>query len=248
MLGSAVVRELQARGHEAVVTSRTAGPGKVVVDLASGKGLAEAVAGADAIVHAASDPGAKARDTDVAGTRNIALTGLPVLYVSIVGVERHPFRYYRIKHEGQDVLAANSQAWTVLQSTQFHGFIDKLLTLSKSAAGKLPGNRDTSTTRFPATQGFQFQPIAHEEVASKIVTLVENGPTNSIAQIGGPQVLDSGDLTRSWVQVRGGRPVFVPTAGRIARAFKDGVVLTSPGADLGTQTWETYLNRPEVTR
>lgn len=241
-LGSSVVGQLEARGHEAVIGSRTGGPNRAVIDLATGEGIPNAIAGVDAIVHAASDPGRHARVTDVDGTVHLAKTGVPVLYTSIMGVDRHPFRYYKIKREGEIALAANASQWTVLRATQFHAFIDYLLAASKSAASKLPGNRG-SAPRFPASRGLKFQPVAHEEVAGQIVDLVEAGPTNSIEQFAGPQQFDSGELAETWAQSRGGRPFYLPTAGRVARAFKDGAVLADPDAPVGSTTWADYLSQ-----
>ncbi len=239
-LGSSIVSQLGIRGHEAVVGSRTAGPDRVAIDLATGSGISSAVAGVDAIVHAASDPARHAKVTDVSGTVHLAKTGLPVLYTSIMGVDRHPFRYYQIKREGELALAANSVQWTVLRATQFHSFIDYLLSASKNAASKIPGNRGDET-RFPASRGLKFQPVAHEEVASQIVDLLESGPTNSIEKFAGPQQFDSEELTQSWAQARGGRPFFVPTAGKVAKAFKDGAVLAGPEVPVGSTTWADYL-------
>ena len=74
----------------------------------------------------------------------------------------------------------------MLRATQFHAFVDWIMSSSKSALGKLPGNRGDDA-RFPATRGFKVQPVAHEEVAAHAITLIEAGTTNSIEQFGGPR-------------------------------------------------------------
>lgn len=240
-LGTAIVRQLRDRGHDPLTSSRTAGLDRVVVDFATGSGIDDAVEGVDAIVHAASDPGRQAKTTDVEGTRRLAKTGIPVLYMSIVGVDIHPFRYYRIKRQGELALAANATAWTVLRATQFHAFLDRLITMSRSAAQWIPGNGDSGDTRFPAARGLMFQPVSHEEVAGAVIDLLESGPTNQIEQFAGPQQLESAELIEAWARARGGRPFYVPTAGRIARAFKEGYVLAEPGVRTGTATWDDHL-------
>lgn len=240
-LGSSVVQQLGERGHDVVTGSRTAGLGRAVIDFATGDGITAAATGMDAIVHAASDP-RHAQTTDIEGVTHLAATGVPVLYVSIMGVDRHPFRYYRQKREGELALAQAASQWTVLRATQFHSFIDFLLSASKSTAAKLPGNRGRAT-RFPSSRGLKFQPVAHQEVAGRIVELLEGGPTNSIEQFGGPQQFDSEELTAMWAQARGGRPFYLPTAGRVARAFKVGYVLAAPGVATGSITWADYLSR-----
>lgn len=240
-LGSAVVRLLRERGHDPLIASRRPGIGRVVVDFATGFGIADAVEGVDAIVHAASDPGRHAKTTDVEGTRRLAETGIPVLYLSIIGVDVHPFRYYRIKREGEKTLAAVSGSWTVLRATQFHAFLDRMITMSRSAVQWFPGNGDRGDTHFPAVRGLMFQPVSHEEVAGTVIDLLEAGPTNQIEQFAGPQQLESAGIVEAWARARGGRPFYVPTAGRVARAFKEGYVLAAPGVSTGTVTWDDYL-------
>ncbi len=239
-LGSAVVEQLGQRGHEAVIGSRTSAPGRAVLNFATGDGIERAVARVDVVVHAASDPGRHARTTDVVGTRRLAETGLPVLYTSIVGVDENPYRYYRIKREGELILEAASQNWTVLRATQFHAFIDRLLSMSKGAAAHVPRNGGLDA-RFPFSQGWQLQPVSHLEVAGRIVDLLEAGPTNAIEQFAGPEQFVSQELARSWADVRGGRPLWIPTIGRISRAFKDGAALARPGVARGVTTWSGYL-------
>jgi uncharacterized protein YbjT (DUF2867 family) len=163
-----------------------------------------------------------------------------VLYTSIVGVDENPYRYYRIKREGELILEAASQNWTVLRATQFHAFIDRLLSMSKGAAAHVPRNGGQDV-RFPFSQGWQLQPVSHLEVAGRIVDLLEAGPTNAIEQFAGPEQFVSQELARSWADVRGGRPLWIPTIGRISRAFKDGAALARPGVARGVTTWSDYL-------
>jgi uncharacterized protein YbjT (DUF2867 family) len=91
-LGRVVVERLQERGHVARVLSRRDGPGRMVGDLETGAGIAEAVRGVDAVVHAASRPG-----HDVVQARVLldAMRRAEVphlVFVSIVGVDRVPLR------------------------------------------------------------------------------------------------------------------------------------------------------------
>src|SRR5438270_11272478 len=74
-LGRQVVKRLRERGHRAVVLSRQPGPGGDWRrgDLATGEGMAEAVAGMQGIVHAGSatvQPH-RYRVTDLEGTRRL---------------------------------------------------------------------------------------------------------------------------------------------------------------------------------
>ncbi len=106
LLGRTVVAQLAAAGHDARILTRATRGGpyrseRVVGDLTTGAGLEAAVDGVAAIVHLASDP-RHAQRVDVAGTRRLIeaahRAGRPhLVYVSIVGVDRIPWRYYGAK-------------------------------------------------------------------------------------------------------------------------------------------------------
>ena len=76
------------------MSRRGTGPGGVRGDLATGFDLPDALAGAELVVHAASDP-RNAWEVDVAGTRRLVQAVdrgrlRHLVYVSIVGVDRIP--------------------------------------------------------------------------------------------------------------------------------------------------------------
>src|SRR5438270_10745847 len=105
-LGRDVVAELRKHGHRARVLSRRPGSDGDLVegDLATGDGIELALAGMDAVIHAASDPGAasRTRATDVDGTRRLLAAAsrariAHLVYVSIVGIDGMAVRYYREK-------------------------------------------------------------------------------------------------------------------------------------------------------
>ena len=49
-----------------------------------------------------------------------------IVYVSIVGIDRVPYPYYRYKLMAEDVVRSGSVPWTILRGTQFHHFMDSL--------------------------------------------------------------------------------------------------------------------------
>ncbi len=86
------MRVLAEAGHEPRPFSRGSGG-----DLTTGEGLAEALDGANWVLHAASDPDSRHGAGDIEATRNLlAATGgvEHLLYLSIVGVDRIPYRYF----------------------------------------------------------------------------------------------------------------------------------------------------------
>ncbi|MEO6020476.1 MAG: SDR family oxidoreductase [Knoellia sp.] len=119
-LGGRVVRELTARGQDAVAASRRTG-----VDLATGDGLDAVLAGADAVVHCASSQ-TKPQDVDVAGARRIGESlrrlnsSVHVVSISIVGCDLVSYPYYRAKVDAERALAESGVPATVLRATQFH--------------------------------------------------------------------------------------------------------------------------------
>jgi uncharacterized protein YbjT (DUF2867 family) len=234
-LGRELVPRLLDAGHTVAITSRDAsvaapdGVSVYAVDLASGRGLAEAVDGVDTVVHAASAiRGAK--KVEVAGARHlleaIGEARPHLLYISIVGVDRHPFAYYRAKWAAEQVFAAGEVPLTVQRATQFHTLLHAML--SKPVSG-LP---------FGAT----FQPIDTGEVATRLVELVEDGPTGRAEDIGGPEVLHIDDLLSQWAEVFGTRPrcFTIPAAGKTLQAFGKGIQ-TCPDHRYGTITWRDFL-------
>jgi uncharacterized protein YbjT (DUF2867 family) len=98
-LGTHLVPILRGRGHDVRVLSRRAGAGTHVGDLTSGEGLAEAAAGAELVLHAASDERRLGRPDLEQTRRVVAAAGAArhLLYVSIVGIDAIPLAYYKHK-------------------------------------------------------------------------------------------------------------------------------------------------------
>jgi uncharacterized protein YbjT (DUF2867 family) len=233
-LGSHLVPQLRAAGHDVRVLSRRSGDGRLVGDLTTGAGLVDAVAGVDVIVHAATNP-ARPKRVEVGGTQRLlaAATAARVphlLYVSIVGVDRHPLPYYKAKWATEQLVEAGGVPWTIFRATQFHELLDRVFTM-------MWGPRI-------APRGFRFQVLAASEAAARIVALVAGGAAGRAPDMGGPAVRDIDDLARTWLAARGRRrPILrVPAPGAIGRAFREGVHLAPDHAD-GTITWEQWLER-----
>ncbi|HEY8059128.1 MAG TPA: SDR family oxidoreductase [Acidimicrobiales bacterium] len=235
VLGTRVVERLLAGGHSVRITSRdgaAAAPDGVSVqqaDLKSGQGLLEAVAGVDAIVHAATALKAK-KKVEVGGAgRLLEAIGDArphLLYVSIVGVDRHPYSYYRAKWAAEQVFEAGEVPLTIQRATQFHDLLHRLLSMPITG---LP---------FGAT----FQPIDVSEVAGRLVELVDAGPAGRVEDIGGPELLDIEDLTGQYAEVLGTKPrcFTLPAAGKTLQAFGKGIQ-TTPDHKYGTITWRQFL-------
>jgi len=234
-LGKELVPRLLAKGHTVSITSRDASssaPEGVTVhgvDLKSGTGLTEAVAGADTIVHAATNIRGK-KKVEVGGAQHlleaIGEARPHLVYVSIVGVDQHHYGYYRAKWAAEQAFEAGSVPLTIQRATQFHSLLHRLLSLPVSG---LPF-------------GSTFQPIDTGEVADRFVELVDAGPSGRADDIGGPEVLDIDDLLGQWQEVFGARPrcFTLPATGQAFRDFGKGIQ-TCPDHKVGTITWKQFL-------
>jgi uncharacterized protein YbjT (DUF2867 family) len=158
-LGTALAAVLREQGHEPRVLSRRPGPDRWVGDLETGAGLADAVRGVDAVVHAATRAG---HDVAQAATLLDALrkaAGTHLVFVSIVGVDRVPLGYYRDKVRVEQMIAAAGVPWTVLRATQFHD----LLAMLFRGVGRTPV--------LPVLAGARFQPVDVRDVARRLADL-----------------------------------------------------------------------------
>ncbi len=199
-LGRHVVALLRQSGHRARILSREprGHVDAVQGDLRTGAGLARALAGMDAVIHAASatrEPLA-GRATDVRGTRRLLGLALDAkihhfVYVSIVGIDGVAYPYYRTKLAAESVVRDDRVPWSILRATQFHSFLEGVL----RAFARLPG-----VLAIPLS--WQFQPVESKEVAQRLVDVVLDQPAGMLPDFGGPQVRDFRSIADSWLAAR----------------------------------------------
>ncbi|MFY1573727.1 SDR family oxidoreductase [Verrucosispora sp. WMMD703] len=239
-LGREALPRLVDAGFEVRATSRRPRTGSgvrwVVADLTTGEGIAAAVTDVDAVLHLASSPTRQTHQIDVLGTRRLvdAAAGAGVqhlVYVSIVGVDRVPYSYYRHKLAAEQVIADGKVPWTVLRATQFFPFIDEMLRLS-SKIGPVIGDRAVLA-----------QPVDPGEVADKLVELLRAGARGGIVEYGGPEVQRFDEAVRAWRQARGSRRPLLPIRfpGRLGRELRGGGLVTD-AQPTGRRTWVDYLS------
>jgi uncharacterized protein YbjT (DUF2867 family) len=145
LLGSAVIPRLVARGYEVRLLVHQTRPShlpaveEVAGDVSTGAGLAEAVTGVDAVIHAATSALRRVQATDVGGTgqmlRATESAGAHLVYPSIVGVDQLSAGYYRAKWRAEQIVESG-RCWTIQRATQFHPLIDGC---SATACSRLPG-------------------------------------------------------------------------------------------------------------
>ena len=245
VLGSHLVSGMADRGMIPRVLSRKRAPARSGDvewhrgDLLTGEGVPEALCDVDAVVHAARDA---AGEADVEGVRLLSRLGPTagvryLLCPSIVGVSEIPLRYYRRKLAAEKMIEEGPLPWGILRTTQFHEFVDALL----SAAARVPG-------LLPVPSGFRVQSVAAREVADRIVFAVQRRKEGMLPELAGPEVLGLEAMAHRWLESRRERRLVVPLPlpGRTARAFRQGRA-TAPEAEGGSMTWNAWLARERKT-
>ena len=243
-LGRHVVRAAAAAGHAVRIASRKAPPtggtssaewAQLDLGAADGAGLREALAGIDAVVHAASDA-RHSQAVDVEGSRRLFEAAKQarvahLLFVSIVGIDKNPLTYYRHKLATEGDLAASGLPHSILRATQFHWFVDYLL----GQAARAP-----FVMLLPA--GFHVQPVAEDEVAARVVRALADGPGGRLRDFAGPEPMTLRHATALWKGIRRVKKPVIPLwlPGGTASAFRAGSNLATD-ADLGTTRWKDWL-------
>ncbi len=86
-----------------------------------------------------------------------------------------------------------------------------------------------------------MQPVATEDLAERIGTLLADGPSGH-TELGGPEVFRFEELARQWQRARGtkrpGLPIRIP--GKAGRELRAGAFTTSAKL-AGIRTWRDYL-------
>jgi uncharacterized protein YbjT (DUF2867 family) len=235
-LGSQVVGELQKRGHDAVAAAPSTG-----FDTISGAGVAEGLAGAQAVVDVSNSPSFEASavlDFFQTSTRTLLeaehTAGIAHHAVlSIVGADRAPDSgYLRAKVAQERLVADGGVPYTIIRATQFFEFIGQIAD-SATSDGTV---RLTSAT---------LQPIAVSDLAVAVADVVEAGPTNAVIEVAGPEAIGLDELARRVLSANGDpRPVVTDDSVPYFGARIDDTSLT-PGssARIGPTRLEDWLAR-----
>ncbi len=239
-LGRHVVTRLRQSGHRARILSRNprGHVDAVQGDLATGAGVGKAVAGMDAVVHAATS----ARQSlsgraDVQATRRLLSAAQAagvkhLLYVSIAGIDGVAYPYYRTKLRCEAVVKEGAVPWSILRATQFHELMEVFL---GQVFGRLPG-----VVAVPFA--WQFQPVEAGEVANHVAQAAIAEPAGMLADFGGPEVRAFEGIARAWLEARKDRRRLanLPVPFKFSRQFAEGRLLCPDHRD-GSVTFEQHL-------
>ncbi|MFF4039569.1 SDR family oxidoreductase [Streptomyces sp. NPDC001816] len=216
LIGSQVVKKLNAAGHEAVPHSMSTG-----VDVISGQGLEEAVAGADVVVNVTNSPTfddaspaffRTSMDNLLAASHKGGVGHVVIL--SIVGTDQVPdLVYYRAKALQEDILKAGPIPYSIVRATQFMEFMDAVLSWTTEG----------DTVRLPTTP---IQPIAAQDVADTVADVAAGTPLNGTLNVAGPDTFPLDELGRITLNAHpDGRTVVTDdTAGMFAAVHGDALI------------------------
>jgi uncharacterized protein YbjT (DUF2867 family) len=239
VLGKPLVATLAARGDGVLALSRK--PGAALpegashrrIDLTTGEGLADALAGVETVVDASNSSPRDAGPVLVEGTKRLLRAGADAgvrhhVGISIVGCDRVPMAYYKVKVEQEEAIAAGEVPWSLLRATQFH----TLIAWAFEQAGRF-GIVPTGSAR--------LQPVDPAEVAARLAEVVRADPAGRVGDVAGPEVRTLTELAKTWRHA-GHRALRlrIPMVGKIGRPLREGA-LCNPGEPVGGPTFEEWL-------
>lgn len=235
-IGRRVVARLREAGRDVRVLTRhplASEPGieHVAGDTVAGTGLDDALRGVETVLHLAG--GAKGDDIAarhlVAAARRAGIKHL--VLISVIGADRMPIGYFRMKLAAEHEIAAGGIPWTILRVAQLHDFV-------------LPVIKGMSAMPLaPAPRGLRFEPVGVDEVAARLTEIALEAPAGRVPDLAGPEVLDVAEIIRVFNEVRGRRRALLPIRipGSVGRAYRAGDNLARGDAERGSQRWSDFL-------
>jgi uncharacterized protein YbjT (DUF2867 family) len=237
-VGGNVVRRLSAQGHEPVAASPSTG-----VDTVTGEGLADVMAGADAVVDVSNAPvwdDDPVREFFTTSTRNLLAAERNAgvghhLAVSIVGADLLPDSgYLRAKVAQEAEIEAGRIPHTILRATQFFEFLPQ--TVEAGAEG--------DSVRL--STGL-MQLVAADDVAATVAELASAAPIGGRVELGGPEPLGIDAWARRLFALTGDtRTVVGDPHARYFGAELHGSELTpGDGVRIGPTDFDTWFARQQ---
>ena len=194
LIGTKLVERLTADGHEVVAASRNTG-----VDVLTGEGLADALAGADALIDVLNSPdfsdGAVMKFFSTSTTNLVAeakKAGVGhYVALSIVGTDGLPESgYLRAKVAQEKIITESGLPYTLVRATQFAEFTDQI-TYSLVVGDEVH------------VPDALIQPIPAWKVTSVVARAAVASPLNDYVNIGGPEKISFEQMARDSLARRG---------------------------------------------
>jgi uncharacterized protein YbjT (DUF2867 family) len=234
LIGSKVVEKLRTRGHDVVAAAPNTG-----VDTVTGRGLAEALAGAEIVVDISNSPTFEekaAMDFFLAAGRNVTAAEVAAgvrhhVALSVVGTDRlQDSGYFRAKLAQERLIKSSPIPYTLVRATQFFEFVRQIATFSTVG----------DTVRLPPVR---FQPIAADDVATAVAEAALAEPANATIEVAGPEsfTLDQ-PIRLALAHDSDPRAVIAdPTAGYFGIAVGERALVPDGVARLGSTRFDWWL-------
>ena len=232
LIGSQVVQKLTAAGQEAVPAAPSTG-----VDVISGKGLDQALEGAEVEINLANSPTFDEASLGFfrASMNNLLAAGERAgvrhqVILSIVGVDQVPeLDYYRAKTLQEDLLRQGPTPYSIVRATQFFEFMTAVLSLTS----------DDTTVRLPATR---IQPIASADVADAVVEVSTGAPLEGILNVAGPDVFPLDEIGRiSLAAQQDNRTIITDDQAGMFAGVTGDVLTAGPDAHLAPTHYQDWI-------
>jgi uncharacterized protein YbjT (DUF2867 family) len=240
-VGRHIVDVLEAAGHDVVPMSRSSG-----VDVVTGEGLAEALAGVESIIDAATQPSPDQEAATAfftASARNLQELGeragvVQIVMVSIIGTDRFTGGFLAAKAVHERALLSGPIPVRILRAAQFHEFVPEVV----------EWGRQGEVSYVPK---MRTQLVAAKTVAEALAALADgSGPARASSappfpEIAGPRPEDFVDIAKL-LAARRGDPLRIEGVSNPADPDADlaegGGLLPGPDATLAGPTFEEWLD------
>ncbi len=234
LIGSKVVSGLKTLGHDAVAASPNTG-----VNTLTGKGLAEVLAGAQAVIDVANSPSFEAdaaldffrtSGTNLLAAERAAGVAHHVA-LSVVGTDRLTSSgYFRAKLAQEALIKASPTPWTILRSTQFFPFVAGII-----QSGSVGDEVHLSSA--------MVQPVAAEDVVEALIELVLAAPLNNTVEIAGPEAIRMDAFAQEYLAAQEDprKIVAEPEGLYFGSVIDDRSLTPGPDARIGATTLEDWL-------
>jgi uncharacterized protein YbjT (DUF2867 family) len=237
--GRHAVDVLAAGGHAVVPISRSGG-----VDVITGDGLAEALAGAECIIDVATGPSPEeeaATEFFTTAARNLQAAGeragvRRMVVASIIGADRFSAGYNMAKVAHERVMLSGPIPVRVLRAAQFHEFVGQLMEWGRQG--------DVCYVPEMRTQLIAARTVAEALAELATETAPESGE-GPISEIAGPRPERLVEMAKL-LAARRGDPVRIESVRDPADAdgelFAGGGLLPGTDATLAGPTFEEWLD------
>jgi uncharacterized protein YbjT (DUF2867 family) len=122
---------------------------------------------------------------------------------------------------------ASARQSTIQRATQLHPTLDNML----------------SHRLFPVTARLAFQPLDADDLAARLVSLIEAGPAGRAEDLGGPEVLALRDIVAARRAATSRRTMLVPVPALGPLRALDAGRHLCPDHPCGRVTWKQWLSR-----